>query len=67
MKSYDGKEFVVEDNDTRIQLAADLAKLAKYKAGEVIPAGKNIGDDKIIPSRTRPVCSGQREEIESSL
>jgi hypothetical protein len=53
MKSYDGKEFVVEDNDTRIRLATDLTKLAKYKEGDVIPAGKNIGDDKIIPSRTK--------------
>jgi hypothetical protein len=49
--SYTGKTFVVEDNDTRIRLD-DLTTFAKYKAGDVIPAGKQIGDFKTVPRRT---------------
>lgn len=49
--SYKNKTFIVEDNDTRIR-NNDLTTLVKYKAGDIIPADKNIGDFKIIPRRT---------------
>src|SRR5215203_721074 len=49
-RSYMGKVFVVESSKAIIR--NDQLKEQKYKAGEAIPAGKNVGDVKTIPQRT---------------
>lgn len=49
-KSYVGKVFVVESSMSTIR-DENLSTL-KYKAGETLPPGKNIGEVKTIPQRT---------------
>jgi D-alanyl-D-alanine carboxypeptidase-like protein len=50
VKSYQGKVFVVENEQSVIR-DENLNSL-KYKAGDNIPPGKNIGESKIIPPQT---------------
>jgi D-alanyl-D-alanine carboxypeptidase-like protein len=50
IRSYEGKEFVVESSMSVIR-DDNLASL-KYKDGDEIPSGKKVGDAKIIPQRT---------------
>lgn len=52
-QSFLGKVFVVEDADARIRVDNDLMNYAKYKAGDVLPAGKAVGDFKLIPKGTK--------------
>jgi hypothetical protein len=49
-RSYLGKTFVIESSKAIIR-NEQLEEL-RYKAGDVIPAGKNVGDVKTIPQRT---------------
>ncbi|HEX8098479.1 MAG TPA: M15 family metallopeptidase [Pyrinomonadaceae bacterium] len=49
-RSYQGKVFVVESNKSVVR--GDNLEPLKYRAGEEIPDGKNVGDVKIIPQRT---------------
>lgn len=51
-KTYEGKIFIVEDNETRLRRANDLSKFAVYTASDVLPVGKNVGDFKSLPKRT---------------
>jgi hypothetical protein len=51
-KSYLGKEFIVISNEARIRRADNLEEAERYKAGDILPVGKNVGDFKIIPKRT---------------
>ena len=37
--SYEGRTYVVMDNDARIRRADDLAVAEKYRAGDALPAG----------------------------
>jgi len=48
--SYVGKVFVVESNKAIIR--DEEFRAQKYKAGEELPPGKNVGDVKTIPQRT---------------
>jgi D-alanyl-D-alanine carboxypeptidase-like protein len=49
-RSYPGKVFVVESNLAFIR--NEQLQEQRYKAGEPLPPGKNVGDIKIIPQRT---------------
>ena len=49
-RTYMGKVFVVESSKAIIR--DEQLKEQKYKAGDVIPPGKKVGDVKIIPQRT---------------
>jgi hypothetical protein len=50
VKSYVGKLFVVESSLSLIR-DDNLAPL-RYQAGDELPPGKKVGDQKIIPQRT---------------
>jgi hypothetical protein len=49
--SYLDKTFTVDNPDARVR-QADLVQFEMYATGDVIPAGKNVGDVKIIPPGT---------------
>jgi len=49
-KSYLGKTFVVESSKAVVR--NDRLEEQRYKSGEIIPAGKSVGDLKTIPQRT---------------
>ena len=49
-KSYVGKVFVVESSKAIIR--DEQFNSQKYRAGEVLPPGKQVGDVKTIPQRT---------------
>lgn len=49
-KSYLGKTFVIESSKAIIRNEQLVEQ--RYKAGDVIPEGKNVGDLKTIPQRT---------------
>ena len=48
-RSYPGKVFVVESSLAYIR--NEQLEVEKYKAGETLPPGKNVGDNKLIPQR----------------
>lgn len=48
-RSYPGKVFVVESSLAYIR--NEQLEVEVYKAGEVLPPGKNVGDIKLIPQR----------------
>jgi hypothetical protein len=50
-RSYPGKVFVVESSLAYIR--DDQLREQRYKAGETIPPGKNVGDIKLIPQHTQ--------------
>lgn len=64
--SYKNKTFIVEDNDTRIR-QNDLLTFAKYKAGDVIPTDKQIGDFKIIPKRTEVIVTDTKADVNRTV
>lgn len=49
-RSYLGKTFVIESSKAIIR--NEQLEEQRYKAGDVIPEGKNVGDVKTIPQRT---------------
>lgn len=49
-RSYPGKVFVVESNKSYVR--NEQFETQRYKAGEPLPPGKNVGDIKLIPQRT---------------
>ena len=49
-RSYPGKVFVVESS--KAFLRNEQLQEQRYKAGETLPPGKNVGDIKLIPQRT---------------
>ncbi len=55
IRSYEGKVFVVESNKAFMR-DENLLPL-KYKAGENLPPGVNVGDVKSIPQRTEIVVT----------
>ena len=48
--SYAGKTFVVESSKAIIR--DEQFREQRYRAGEELPPGKNVGDVKTIPQRT---------------
>jgi hypothetical protein len=62
MKSYEGKEFIIISNEARIRMENDLSKSAKYKQGDAIPPGSNVGDFKVIPKRTPVIITNARAD-----
>jgi D-alanyl-D-alanine carboxypeptidase-like protein len=48
-KSYLEKVFLVNDSDSRVRDPNDMSRALRYKAGDNIPAGKNVGDPIVIP------------------
>jgi len=56
--SYKNKTFIVESNMAIVRL--DNLTPSKYKDGDIIPDGKNIGDVKTIPKRTEIVISNTK-------
>jgi hypothetical protein len=49
-RSYPGKVFVVESSKAYVR--NEQFQEERYKAGETLPPGKNVGDIKLIPQRT---------------
>lgn len=49
-RSYQGKVFVVESSKAFVR--NEQLQEQRYKAGETLPPGKNVGDAKLIPQRT---------------
>ena len=65
VKSYQGKVFVVKDPQSVIR--DENLNVLKYKAGDNIPAGKKVGDSKIIPPQTKINISGFKSNAERHL
>lgn len=61
-KSYIGKQYTVIDNEARVRREDDLSKAAVYQAGDEIPAGRAVGDFKVIPKRTQVTISDVRAD-----
>lgn len=55
LRSYVGKVFVVESSKSIIR--DDNLAAVRYKAGDDLPAGANVGDPKIIPQRTEVIVT----------
>ena len=49
-RSYAGKVFTVESSKSYVR--NEQLQEQRYKAGETLPPGKNVGDIKLIPQRT---------------
>ncbi|HEX5833675.1 MAG TPA: M15 family metallopeptidase [Pyrinomonadaceae bacterium] len=49
-RSYPGKVFTVESSKSYVR--NEQLQEQRYKAGETLPPGKNVGDIKLIPQRT---------------
>src|SRR6185436_4732432 len=60
LKSYTGKVFVVESSKAIIRNEDLTAQ--RYKAGDAIPPGKNVGDEKLIPQRTQVVVADVKSD-----
>ena len=56
IRSYLGKVFVVESSNSIIRDENLVSQ--KYRAGEDIPPGKQVGDVKLIPQRTEIIVTG---------
>src|SRR5262245_36981903 len=59
-RSYEGKVFVVESSKTIIR--DEQFREQRYKAGETLPPGKNVGDVKLIPQRTEVKVLGVKAD-----
>ena len=62
-KTYEGKIFIVEDNETRLRRANDLSKFAVYAASDALPVGKNVGDFKSLPKRTEVLVTAVKADV----
>ena len=60
IRSYIGKVFVVESSSSVIR-DDNLAPL-KYQTGDDLPAGKQVGDQKIIPQRREVVVTDVKSD-----
>ena len=49
-RSYPGKVFIIESSKAFVR--NEQLQEQRYKAGETLPPGKNVGDIKLIPQRT---------------
>lgn len=49
--SYENKTFLIADPDARLRLD-DVTTFATYADGDMLPAGKHVGDFKIVPNDT---------------
>jgi hypothetical protein len=61
--SYRNKTFRIADPDARIR-RDDVTTFATYEAGEVLPAGKRVGDCKVIPQGTEVLMT--RTQIDAA-
>jgi hypothetical protein len=52
VKSYLNKTFLVQDPEARIRQPGNLLKYILYGASDSLPAGKKVGDPKVIPQGT---------------
>jgi hypothetical protein len=52
VKSFLDRAYIIEDSEARIRQPSSLLKYLRYSPGDALPAGKNIGDPKIIPQGT---------------
>jgi hypothetical protein len=50
--TYKDKEFIVEDNDTRLRRADDLSRFETYQNDDALPPGEQVGGFKRLPRRT---------------
>jgi hypothetical protein len=66
IKSYTDKIFTVEDSEARVRQSSNLLKYVLYKPGNAIPAGKRVGDPKIIQKGIRVKIANARS-IDSKL
>src|SRR5438046_2760592 len=61
IRSYEARVFVIESSDSVIR-EDDLATPQRYAAGDQIPPGRQIGDEKIIPQRTEITVTDVRAD-----
>lgn len=66
-KSYLGKEFTVISNEARVRRDDDITKSAVYAPGDELPAGRGVGDPKIIPKRTQVAVSDVRSDARKNV
>lgn len=52
VKSFLDKAYIIEDSEARVRHPSNLLKYLRYDPGDTLPAGKNLGDPKIIPQGT---------------
>src|SRR5262245_5386946 len=52
VKSYLNTTFLVQDPEARIRQSGNLLKYILYDASDSLPAGKKVGDPKVIPQGT---------------
>ncbi len=62
VRSYEGKVFVVESSKSFV--CDDSLAVEKYRAGDEIPPGKQVGDSKIIPQRTEIVVTAVKTDAD---
>ncbi len=58
--SYEGKVFMIEDNEAIVRNPNNLSQASRYKAGDTIPSGNKVGDPKIVPLMTEIKVTGVR-------
>lgn len=52
IKSYLDKPFDIEDSEARVRQSSNLLTYILYGVGDTLPAGKKVGQPKIIPKGT---------------
>jgi len=67
LKSYEGKEYTIISNEARIRMENDLSQPAKYKAGDAIPPGSNVGGFKVIPKRTQVIITDAKADANKNI
>lgn len=65
-ENYLDQTFVVSDPDARIRKAGDLRTFLTYKASDTIPAGRKVGDFKLIPKNAKVTVDKIQLEPSSS-
>jgi len=60
VRSYTGKVFVIESSNSIIRDENLVSQ--KYKAGDQLPPGKNVGDVKTIPQRTEIIVTDVKSD-----
>ncbi len=60
--TYRGKVFTVMDNLALVRRPRNLLRTALYRVGDVIPPGREVGDQKVIPMMTSVRVTGVRTD-----
>lgn len=62
--TYRGTVFTVIDNLALVRRPRNLLRIARYRSGNVLPPGRRVGDQKVIPMMTRVRVTGVRADAD---